>query len=67
MTIKGNSQTGGTVRSTTGDTEILNGLTTFNKAGVQTFNATTPTNVSYQFCNSQWNYTEVEFRTITVR
>src|SRR3989337_2524233 len=48
MTIKGNfSQTGGTVRTTTGDPEIVNGLITFNKAGIQTFNATTPANVSY--------------------
>ena len=48
MTMMGNfSQTGGTLRTTTGDTEIPNGLITFNNTGVQTFNATTPTNVSY--------------------
>jgi len=48
MTVKGNfSQTGGTIRTTTSDVEIPNGLITFNKAGLQTFNATTPTNITY--------------------
>ena len=48
MTIAGNfTQTAGTVRTTTGDNVIPNGLVTFNKAGVQTFNAAIPGNVSY--------------------
>ncbi|MGZ8510747.1 MAG: beta strand repeat-containing protein, partial [Chitinophagaceae bacterium] len=48
LNIKGNfTQTAGTIRSTTEDVQIPNGLITFNKSGLQTFNAATPSNITY--------------------
>ena len=48
LNVKGDfTQTAGTIRTTVTDPAVINGLITFNKTGLQTFNATTPTNITY--------------------
>ncbi len=52
MFIKGNfTQTAGTMRTTVGDNVIPNGLITFNKVGVQNYNATNVSYVNYVVAN----------------